>query len=104
MEALHRYPKRERRSVAREWARRSNAVQAQKRLERGPDAETLRMRELHDAKGQVVREGVCWRSGKEIRWQVRRSVAGRVNQFDLISNGRVIQTCGARQLAKEFRP
>lgn len=73
-------------------------------MERGPDADTMRWRALYDAKGQVLREGVCWRNGVEIRWQVRRSVSGRVNQFDLISNGRVIQTCGARQLAKEFRP
>lgn len=73
-------------------------------MERGPDADTIRYRALHDARGQVLREGVCWKDGKELRWQVRRSVHGKVSQYDLVSNGHVIQTCGRRQLAKEFRP
>lgn len=104
MEALRRYPKSQRRAVAQEWARRSNAAQAQKRMERGPDAETVRKRALHDSRGQVLRSGVCYKAGKEIAWQVRRSIHGRTNQLDLVSNGRVIQTCGKRNLPKQFRP
>lgn len=63
----------------------------------------IKLRKRMSGKGQVLREGVCWRNGAEIRWMVRRSVAGKVNQLDLVSNGRVVQTCGARKLAKEFR-
>ena len=79
-------------------------AKAQKRMERGVDEDTLRRRALHDSRGQVLRSGVCWKNGSEIHWQVRRSVHGKVNQLDLVSNGRVIKTCGARQMAKEFRP
>lgn len=64
----------------------------------------VKLRKRMSGKGDTLRSGVCYKSGAEIRWQVRRSVAGKVNQLDLVSNGRVIQTCGRRQLAKEFRP
>lgn len=56
--ALLRYPRRERRAVAQSWARRSHATQAAARIARGPDADTLHRRALHDARGQVVRAGV----------------------------------------------
>ena len=51
--ALYRYPKKERRAVAQLWARRSNAVQSAARIARAPDAETVRARALHDARGQI---------------------------------------------------
>ena len=104
MNALFRYPKSNRREKARQWAHRSNASQASARIDRPTDPETLRMRALDDARGQVLRSGVCWKEGKELHWQVRRSVLGRVNQFDLVSNGRVILTAGIRKLPTQFRP
>lgn len=102
--ALTRYPKSQRSAVASEWAHRSNAVQAKARLERGIDAETERHRALYDMRGQVLREGICYRGGNEMHWQVRRSIHGRSNQLDLVSNGRVILTAGARRLPAQFRP
>ena len=96
MDALLRYQKHRRRAIAQEWARRSQAVQQAKRIERGPDAETVRMRALHDAKGTVLREGCTYRASGATPWQVRRSVAGRVNQIDIVAGGRVWRTCSMR--------
>ena len=76
--ALYRYPKHERRKVAQDWARRSNAVQNAARLAREPDADTLRHRALHDARGQVVRHGATYRAAGVTHWIVRRSITGSV--------------------------
>lgn len=92
------------RNSKRELGRKRGLASARAWAPREADADTLMRRALHDARGKVLREGVCWKEGRELHWQVRRSIHGKVNQFDLISNGRVIQTCGKRQLAKEFRP
>lgn len=85
--ALTRYPKSQRSAVAREWAKRSNAVQSEARIERGIDAETERHRTLHDMRGQVLREGVCYKNGNEMHWQVRRSVSGKSSQLTLSAMG-----------------
>src|SRR6185436_10213406 len=95
--ALYRYPKYERRVVAKEWARRSNAMQSVARTARSPDEDTVRRRALHDARGQVVREGATYRASGVTHWIVRRSIAGRTNQFDFVSNGRVMLTAGPRR-------
>jgi len=104
MQALLRYPKHKRRAIAQEWARRSNAVQAKMRMEREPDCETQRFRALHDAKGQVLREGCTYSAQNETRWVLRRSTLGRVNQLDLVADGEVVKTCGKRKMPSRFRP
>lgn len=104
MQALLRYPRAERRAVAQEWARRSQAVQAERRLQRGPDAETLRWRAAQDARGQIIREGVTYfGSGRVVPWCVRRSIAGRVNQFDAVAGGNVVIAASWRHIARRFR-
>lgn len=107
--ALLRYPKSGRRAVAREWGRRSQAVQAAAALARGPDAETLRRRALDDARGELIREGVTYRGdGRVVEWSVRRSISGRVNQVDIVVAGKVWRTTAARAahraLARSSRP
>jgi hypothetical protein len=98
--ALLRYSRRERRAVAQSWARRSHATRAARRMERGPDADTLRRRALHDARGQIVRAGVTYfGDGRVVLWSVRRSVRGRVDQFDMIVGARVWRTGGVRRVA-----
>lgn len=69
-------------------------------MERPVDADTLRWRALHDAKGIVLREGVTYRASGVTTWQLRRSLDGRVNQVDLIINGIVWRT-GARRDAEK---
>jgi hypothetical protein len=95
--AILRYPRRERRAVAQDWARRSHVAQAGRRMESGPDADTLRRRALHDARGQVIREGVTYHgNGRVTPWCVRRSITGRVDQFDIVLAGVVSRTGGPR--------
>lgn len=102
--ALLRYPKAERRAVAREWGRRSQAVQNAARLTRGPDAETLRRRAEHDARGTVLREGITYcGDGRVISWCVRRAVVGRVNQLEIVVAGRVWRTGGRRRMERLWR-
>lgn len=103
--ALYRYPKAMRRNVASAWGKRSAGVRAEQRIALGPDADTLRWRALHDARGTVVREGCTYRAnGSVVRWQVRRAVAGRVDQFEFVANGRVKLCAGPRRFPQEFRP
>jgi len=72
---------------------------------REPDYETQRARALDDRRGKVLREGVSWIAGVETRWLVRHALRpGRVNQFDLLANGILVRTCGARRLPRRFRP
>lgn len=104
MQALLRYPKHLRRAKAQEWARRSNAVQAATRMQREPDFHTARMRALHDARGTVLREGCTYTAAGSTAWEVRRSIRGRINQLDLVANGAVVKTGGARRLPSRFRP
>lgn len=90
MVALLRYPRSQRRAVARTWAYRSQAVQSASRLVRGPDADTLHRRALHDARGQVVREGLTYfGDGRVVPWCVQRSAQGRTDQFDILANGQL---------------
>lgn len=99
MVALLRYPRSQRRAVARTWAYRSQAAQSASRIALGPDADTLRRRALHDARGQIVREGVTYfGDGRVVPWCVRRSIAGRVDQFDVIANGQLWRTGGQRKI------
>lgn len=102
--ALYRYPKHHRKAVAAEWGRRSADVHQKLRDARGADAETVRMRALHDAKGQIVREGATYYADRAIHWQVRRSLIGSIDQFDFVANGRVKLTVGPRKFPLRIRP
>lgn len=68
------------------------------------DADTARMRALHDAKGQIVREGATYYADRVIHWQVRRSLLGSVDQFDFVANGRVKLAAGPRKFPYHIRP
>lgn len=92
MDALKRYPRHKRRAVAREWGRRSQAVQAEARKSREPDLHTLRLRALHDRRGELIREGTSYKSGRVHDWRIVRSVRGRINQVDLIIDGQLWRT------------
>lgn len=101
--ALLRYPRADRRAIAQEWARRSNAAQAEARLVRGPDADTIRARALNDARGQILREGRTFCAAGVTHWQIIRSVAGRTDQRDVLVDGRLWRTCGPRRLPAWLR-
>jgi hypothetical protein len=91
--ALYRYPKSLRRTVARAWGHRSTASRTRK-----PDADTLRRRALHDARGQVLREGCTYTALGITPWRVVRSVRGRTNQVDILWGTAAVCTCGPRRL------
>lgn len=101
--ALYRYPKNERRPIAREWAHRSNAAQTVARQVRGVDADTLHRRALHDARGQLLRHGCTFTASGVVEWEIRRSRSGRVNQLDVFVSGRLWRTAGARRIARWLR-
>ena len=98
MVALKRYSRTERSGVAREWARRSNAL-SEKRAARGVDADTLRWRAMEDARGETLREGRDYSAGVEKHWLIRRSVRGRIDSVDLLRDGRLFRTGGIDQAA-----
>ena len=51
------------------------------------------------SRGTVVREGVTYNGdGEVVSWCVRYSVGGRVDQFDMVVNGRVWRRGGARKV------
>ena len=59
-------------------------------------ADDVYRRMLDDRRGYVVREGVTYKgTGEVVPWQVRCSVNGRVDQFDVVYS---------RHLAKDFSP
>lgn len=65
------------------------------------DADTLRRRALHDARGQIVREGVTYfGDGRITPWSVRRSVRGRTDQLDVFAGGALWRTGGPRTVAR----
>ena len=68
------------------------------------DADTMRQRAISDARGEILRTGVTYFGiGRVAPWLVRRSVAGRCNQLDLLLGGRLVCTGSARALARLFR-
>ena len=101
--ALYRYPKSLRKRIARMWGLRSVATHATRRQKRGVDAETLRQRALHDARGSLIREGCTYSNGGEQHWQIVRSVRGRTTQRDVLVNGELFKTCGPRRLPAWLR-
>jgi hypothetical protein len=97
MQALQNIPRHKRSAVAREWGRRSQAVQAEARKTREPDFHTARMRALHDRRGELIREGMSYRGGREISWRIIRSLRGRINQVDLLINNQHWRTGSLEQ-------
>lgn len=94
-------PSDKRAGVSQRW----HEAKARKRMSVPVDADTVRRRALHDARGQVLREGVTFfGDGAVFNWQVRRSLSGRTDQFDLVANGEIFKTCGQRSLPVRFRP
>jgi hypothetical protein len=87
-----------RQAVSKRW----HKAKAIKRMEREPDADTVRMRTLHAARGMVVRDGCSWKDGKRIEWRVIRSIEGRTDQFDVLVTGESIDTCGRRNLRGKY--
>jgi len=89
-------PKSLRSKVSRHW----NAAKFAKRVATyGADADTLRRRALDDARGQIVREGVTYSADRgETHWSLRRSVHGRIDQFDAVVDGVVTRTGSLRRL------
>jgi hypothetical protein len=71
-------------------------------MERGPDAETVRLRALHGARGEVLRHGVTYSAAHPEGqvWTILRSKLGRLNQVDLHVAGELRATCGLRRLAR----
>lgn len=92
-------PKALRRKVSARW----HAAKAAKRMARGADADTLRKRALDDARGEILRMGCTYGAAGEQHWDVRRSVAGRTDQRDVVVNGVLFKTCGPRRLPAWLR-
>jgi hypothetical protein len=53
-----------------------------------------------DRKGQTIREGCTYSASAVNCWLVRWSVAGRVDQLDLVFSGTVVFTGSTRRLRK----
>jgi hypothetical protein len=87
--------------LGRKWGLSSAA----KRKPSEPDGYTLHMRALHDARGMVVRHGCTYfGDGRVVPWSVRRSVRGRVNQYDVMAGAEIWRTAGPRKLPAFIRP
>src|SRR5574338_55155 len=74
-----------------------------KRMMREPDYETLHRRSLYDARGRILREGRTYCAASVTHWIVRRSQTGRVNQRDVLVDGRLWSICGPRRLPAWLR-
>lgn len=61
------------------------------------DADTLRWRARDDARGTVLREGATYRADGVTTWYVRRALRGRVNQVEIVVNGRPWRRCSIRR-------
>lgn len=86
------------RASRRQFSELGNRAKAALRLERGCDADTLRLRALHDARGQQLREGRTYSAAGVIHWRVIRSLHGRTDQRDVLVNNELFRTCGPRRL------
>ena len=86
-------------ALGSDWGKRSSA-----KRKPAEDWGSQYLRAQHDAKGQVLREGCTYTATGETLWQVRRSIAGRCDQLDLVANGKTVRTSGPRKLPERFRP
>lgn len=73
-------------NTRRELGRKRGLASAKAWRPQHADADTLRMRALHDRRGELIRKGMSYRNGREISWRIIRSLRGRINQVDLIIN------------------
>lgn len=85
--------------LGREWGKRS----AEKRQPSPLDLETQWWRAKHDRKGRAIREGRDYRADATRHWLIRHSIAGDVDQVDLVLNGRVWRTGALRKAAYAIR-
>lgn len=85
--------------LGRQWGKRS----AEKRQPSPLDLETQRWRAKHDRKGITIREGRDYRADASRHWTIQHSIAGDVDQVDLVLNGRVWRTGGLRQLSHKIK-
>lgn len=92
------------RARCRRRGKESQRVQAAGRVGREVDVDTLRWRARADARGLVLREGRTYSARGVAHWVVRRAVWGRVDQFELVVNGRVRLCAGPRRFPKHFKP
>ncbi len=105
MLALKRIPWEQRRAKAREWGKRGLEAQQRRRMERGPDWDTVRMRALDDARGQVLRHGVTYSTAHPTGqpWTILRSKRGRTNQVALHVGSTLARTCSLRDIERGMR-
>ena len=92
--------KSERRALGKAWA----AAKERKRIAAGVDSDTLAWRSMEDRRGTVLRSGCTYSSTGCVEWLVRHSIAGRSDPFDVVANGHVVKTVGARRLPRRLRP
>jgi hypothetical protein len=101
MLALYRHPKKDRRKKAKEWGAIGLQRQKRHRIEAGPDAETERMRAMNDRRGQRFRHGTTYfPDGRIVAWEIVHSVAGTINQFDILVDGLLWKT-GGQEIIEE---
>jgi len=102
MLALKRIPWRKRSAKAREWQRAGCEVKARLRMEYGPDPETVRLRALQDARGEILRHGITYSTAhpEGQAWTIIRTKAGRVNQVDLHLAGQLAFTGSLRTILR----
>lgn len=87
-----------------EFSALGHAAKARARMSRDIDPETMHRRALHDARGQLLRDGRTYRGDGTVQhWQVVRSVRGRIDQRDVMIDGRHHRTCGPRRLPAWLR-
>lgn len=79
-------------NTCRELGRKRGLASAEAWMPQPADADTLRMRALHDRRGELIREGTSYRAGRVHDWRIVRSVRGRINQVDLIIDGQLWRT------------
>lgn len=54
--------------------------------------DALRLRALHDRRGELIAEGVSYSKRGAKSWRIVHSIAGRVNQVDLLIDGALWRT------------
>lgn len=88
-----------RREAGRRGGIRSQQVQAESRLARAPDADTVHRRALEDARGKVERQGDTYTATHGVvPWCIRRAVYGRTDQVELVVAGLIRERGGRRDI------
>jgi hypothetical protein len=82
--------------LGRDWGERSTVARQCKREKAGVDADTLKYRASQNARGQIERHGVNYTASGSHTWEIRRSIAGSIDQVDLVIDGITWKTGGRR--------